>query len=68
MRDAPVLVLDEPTTGLDAAAKAAVLGPLRTLAAGRTTLVITHDPEVLAWADEVVELVPPQAELEAAVA
>jgi ABC-type multidrug transport system fused ATPase/permease subunit len=59
VRDAPVLVLDEPTTGLDAAAKAAVLGPLRTLTGGRTTLVITHDPEVLAWADEVVELQAP---------
>ena len=62
VRDAPVLVLDEPTTGLDAAAKAAVLGPLRALAAGRTTLVITHDPEVLAWADEVIELAAPALE------
>ncbi|HYI19257.1 MAG TPA: ABC transporter ATP-binding protein [Solirubrobacteraceae bacterium] len=60
VRDAPVLVLDEPTTGLDAAAKAAVLGPLRALAAGRTTLVVTHDPDVLAWADEVVELAAPR--------
>ena len=54
VRDTPVLVLDEPTTGLDAAAKAALLGPLRALAAGRTTIVISHDPEVLAWAERVV--------------
>ncbi len=54
VRDTPVLVLDEPTTGLDAAAKAALLGPLRALAAGRTTIVISHDPDVLAWADRVV--------------
>jgi ATP-binding cassette, subfamily B, bacterial len=58
VRDPAVLVLDEPTTGLDAAAKAALRDPLRRLAADRTTIVITHDPEVMAWADRVVELVP----------
>jgi ATP-binding cassette, subfamily B, bacterial len=56
VRDTPVLVLDEPTTGLDADAKAALLGPLRALAAGRTTIVVSHDPDVLAWADRVVRL------------
>jgi ABC-type multidrug transport system fused ATPase/permease subunit len=56
VRDTPVLVLDEPTTGLDDAAKAAVLGPLRTLARDRTTIVISHDPDVYEWADRVVEL------------
>jgi ABC-type multidrug transport system fused ATPase/permease subunit len=54
VRDTPVLVLDEPTTGLDAGAKAAVLEPLRRLAATRTTILISHDPDVLAWADRVV--------------
>jgi ATP-binding cassette, subfamily B, bacterial len=49
-------VLDEPTTGLDAAAKEALREPLRRLAAGRTTILITHDPDVLAWADRVIEL------------
>jgi ATP-binding cassette subfamily B protein len=49
-------VLDEPTTGLDAEAKAALLGPLRALAAGRTTIVVSHDLDVLAWADRVVRL------------
>ncbi|HVL95171.1 MAG TPA: ABC transporter ATP-binding protein [Solirubrobacteraceae bacterium] len=56
VRDTPVLVLDEPTTGLDAAAKAAVLGPLRTLAGSRTTIVISHDPDVISWADRVVSV------------
>ncbi len=54
VRDSPVLVLDEPTTGLDSEAKTALLGPLRTLAAGRTTIVVSHDPEVLEWAARVV--------------
>jgi subfamily B ATP-binding cassette protein MsbA len=56
VRDTPVLVLDEPTTGLDDAAKRAVLGPLRRLARDRTTIVISHDPEVFRWADRVVEM------------
>jgi ABC-type multidrug transport system fused ATPase/permease subunit len=56
LRDAPVLVLDEPTAGLDAAARDALLPALRTLVAGRTALVVTHDPEVLTWADRVVRV------------
>jgi ABC-type multidrug transport system fused ATPase/permease subunit len=56
VRDTPVLVLDEPTTGLDDAAKAALLAPLRRLARDRTTILISHDPDVVAWADRVVEL------------
>jgi ATP-binding cassette, subfamily B, bacterial len=43
MRDAPVLVLDEPTTGLDAGSAQRMLGPLRRLMAGRATIVIAHD-------------------------
>ena len=56
VRDPAVLVLDEPTTGLDARAKEALREPLRRLASGRTTVLITHDPDVIAWADRVVEL------------
>jgi ATP-binding cassette subfamily B protein len=41
--DAPLLVLDEPSTGLDARSKAALAEPLRKLIAGRTTIVISHD-------------------------
>jgi ATP-binding cassette subfamily B protein len=56
LRDTPVLVLDEPTTGLDEAARDALLEPLRALTRGRTTIVISHDPAVVGWADRVVEL------------
>ena len=42
IRDAPVLVLDEPTTGLDGRSSARILAPLRRLMAGRTTIVISH--------------------------
>jgi ATP-binding cassette subfamily B protein len=43
VRDAPILILDEPTTGLDAAAAAQMLGPLRRLMSGRTVLIVSHD-------------------------
>ncbi len=43
IRDAPVLVLDEPTTGLDAESGRRVMEPLRRLMAGRTTIVISHN-------------------------
>ena len=43
IRDAPLLILDEPTTGLDAESGARILGPLRRLIEGRTTIVIAHN-------------------------
>ncbi|MFI1165874.1 ABC transporter ATP-binding protein [Streptomyces sp. NPDC020801] len=54
LRDAPVLVLDEPTTGLDAMAARRVLGPLRRLMAGRTTVMITHDLNLAPDADRIL--------------
>jgi subfamily B ATP-binding cassette protein MsbA len=56
VRDTPVLVLDEPTTGLDEAARDAMLAPLQALMAGRTTIVVSHDPVVVACADRVIRL------------
>lgn len=43
IRDAPVLILDEPTTGLDTESARRIIEPLRRLMRGRTTIVITHD-------------------------
>ncbi|MGW0768056.1 ABC transporter ATP-binding protein [Streptomyces sp. NPDC002676] len=43
IRDAPVLLLDEPTTGLDAGSGRRIMDPLRRLMAGRTTVVISHN-------------------------
>jgi ATP-binding cassette subfamily B protein len=43
IRKAPILVLDEPTTGLDEENERAVLEALDRLAVGRTTFLMTHD-------------------------
>lgn len=56
LRDAPVLVLDEPTTGLDALAARRVVRPLRRLMSGRTTLMITHDLHLAPDADRILVL------------
>ena len=53
---APVLILDEPGTGLDEASREALLDPLRRLARGRTTIVITHDPRFAVGADRTLRL------------
>ena len=56
IRDAPVLILDEPTTGLDAESARRILGPLRRLMSGRTTIVITHNLLTIHEADAIVVL------------
>jgi ATP-binding cassette, subfamily B, bacterial len=56
LRDAPVLILDEPTTGLDTASTERLLAVIRRFAARHTAIVITHDPRVVAAADDVLEL------------
>ncbi|MFF4790061.1 ABC transporter ATP-binding protein [Streptomyces sp. NPDC001276] len=43
IRDAPVLLLDEPTTGLDMQSSRRIMDPLRRLMTGRTTIVISHN-------------------------
>ncbi|MGP3913583.1 ABC transporter ATP-binding protein [Nonomuraea sp. 10N515B] len=58
LRDAPVLVLDEPMNGLDEATAAQVMQPLRRLMAGRTTILITHDLRHVPDGARVVELEP----------
>jgi ABC-type multidrug transport system fused ATPase/permease subunit len=56
VRDAPVLLLDEPTASLDAGATERILAPLRRLMAGRTTIVISHDLLTVAEADQILYL------------
>ncbi len=53
-RNARILILDEPTTGLDGLAEAHVMESLGALVRGRTTFVITHRLATIAHADLVV--------------
>ena len=53
---ARVLVLDEGTAGLDRGTEASVADAIRRLAAGRTTLIVTHRLATVGLADRVVFL------------
>ncbi len=56
IRDAPILILDEPMTGLDVESEAKVREALDHLMAGRTCLNITHDLQSIEDADLVLVL------------
>ncbi|MFS8036990.1 thiol reductant ABC exporter subunit CydC [Xanthobacter sp. AM11] len=54
LKDAPVLILDEPTEGLDAHTEQAVMAAVLDAARGRTLLLVTHRTAGLARMDEIV--------------
>lgn len=56
LREAPFLVLDEPTANLDAVAEREVLGEIRRLGSRRGVLLVTHRLAGLEVADEIVML------------
>src|SRR5213079_2301712 len=56
IRGAPILILDEPMTGLDVESEAKVREALDRLMAGKTCLMITHDLQSVADADLVLVL------------
>jgi len=47
LKDSPVLILDEPTSAVDAETEAVILGAMRHLMRGRTVLLISHRPSTL---------------------
>ena len=56
VRDPRVLILDEPTTGLDSQAQEWLLAALDRVARGRTTLIVSHDRHVVENAELVVAI------------
>jgi thiol reductant ABC exporter CydD subunit len=56
LRQAPLLILDEPTADLDAASAALVAEAVRRLSGRRTVLLIAHRPELVLVADRVITL------------
>lgn len=56
LRDAQIIVLDEPTSSLDAKAEYAVFHNFRKLAAGRTAILISHRFSTVRMADRIYVL------------
>jgi ATP-binding cassette subfamily B protein len=56
IRQAPILILDEPTTGLDKGNEKAVIDALQQLSENRTTFLITHDLYLATRADMILYL------------
>jgi ATP-binding cassette subfamily B protein/subfamily B ATP-binding cassette protein MsbA len=56
LKDAPILILDEPTSSLDAETEASLLDALKRLAKGRTTFIIAHRLSTIINADKIVVL------------
>ncbi|KAB1092053.1 ATP-binding cassette domain-containing protein, partial [Micromonospora aurantiaca] len=56
LRDAPIVLLDEPTARLDSASEAVVLDATRRLVAGRTALLVAHRPALLADVDRILRV------------
>ena len=57
LADAPILILDEPTTGLDRRSEELVLDGLERLASGRTTIVISHHDPALRGVSRLIHVV-----------
>lgn len=57
LRDAPLLLLDEPTAGLDGHTEQEIVRSIRRLAHGRTVMLVAHRPALVAMADRVCSLV-----------
>jgi ABC-type multidrug transport system fused ATPase/permease subunit len=56
IKDAPILILDEPTSSLDSISEEIVFAALRRLRAGRTTIVIAHRMSTVRDADSILVL------------
>ncbi len=66
LKDAPLVLLDEPTAALDRDTEAEILESIRRLARGRTVVVATHSPAAMAIADRRILLDQGRVQAEAA--
>jgi ATP-binding cassette subfamily C protein CydD len=56
LKDAPILILDEPTSQVDLASEHAITQSLEQLAQGRTVLTVSHRPSLIASASRICRL------------
>ena len=58
LRDAPLLLLDEPTANLDGETERDIVQRIGRLAEGRTVVLVAHRPALIGVADRVLSLAP----------
>jgi ATP-binding cassette subfamily C protein CydCD len=58
LRDAPLVLLDEPTANLDGETERELVESIRRLCRGRTVVLVAHRPALWALADRVLPLAP----------
>ena len=56
LKDAPILILDEPTSAVDVRTEAAIIESLDRLIAGRTSLIIAHRPSTIRHSDLIIRI------------
>jgi len=56
LKDAPILILDEPTSSIDVKTETALLDAMERLVRNRTTFIITHRPSALKHCDVIVTI------------
>ena len=56
LKDAPVLILDEPTSSVDVNTEAAIVEAMERLTRGRTTFIITHRASALRHCDRILRI------------
>ena len=56
LRDSPLLLLDEPTAGLDPAAESSLITSLLAAAHSKTIIIATHSPLMAELADRTIRL------------
>ena len=56
LADTPVVLLDEPTTGLDPATESRLIDDLLSVTRGKTLVMVTHQPRLTDRADQVVRV------------
>jgi ATP-binding cassette subfamily B protein len=56
LKDAPILILDEPTSAVDTATEAGIIESLERLIAGRTSFIIAHRPSTIRHCDLIIHI------------
>ena len=56
LKDTPIILLDEPTAGLDEFTEQKVLALIKKISSRKTIIIATHRANVIEFADEIVQL------------